>query len=112
MPSIDELIRLIYEDLREKLHENFWMFERVLLTPTNDQATVVHECSLLEIEGEQAVYLSINNALDPRTTTKYPAEFLNSVSASGLPAHSLTIKIGVAIVLLRERYQNYVTALA
>ncbi|KAI8430407.1 hypothetical protein MSG28_000690 [Choristoneura fumiferana] len=34
--------------------------------------------------------------------TTYPMEFLNSLSASGLLAHTITLKVGVPIMLLRN----------
>ena len=79
------------------------MFERALLTPTNYQATAVNERILLEVEGKQAIYLSINTAVNPGTITTYlPEEFLNSVCASGLPAHTLTLKVGLPIEPLKN----------
>ncbi|KAL0882000.1 hypothetical protein ABMA27_001749 [Loxostege sticticalis] len=51
---------------------------------------------------DEVVYYSINTILDQGAATTYPVEFLNSLSASGLPAHTITLKVGVPIMLLRN----------
>ena len=45
-------------------------------------------------------YSSINTVLNEKDAAHYPAEFLNNLSVSGLPAHMLALKVGVLIILM------------
>jgi len=76
--------------------------ERVILTPKNEQATTINECILSETKGNEVVYASINTVVEESDATHYAVEFLNSLSASGLPAHAIKLKVGVPIMLLRN----------
>ncbi|CAG4939145.1 unnamed protein product [Colias eurytheme] len=93
--SLEELIRCVYEDISRIPHQqNSWVCERAILTPKNDQAAAaaINECILSEIEGNEVVYTSINTVVEKDDATLYPVEFLNSLSASGLPAHTIKLK--------------------
>jgi ATP-dependent DNA helicase PIF1 len=45
-------------------------------------------------------YLSVDSTED--ASNSFPEEFLNSLSLSGLPQHSLTLKVGAPVMLLRN----------
>lgn len=101
--SLEELIRSVYGDISRIPHQqNSWVCERAILTPKNDQAAAINECILSEIEGNEVVYTSINTVVEQDDATHYPVKFLNSLSASGLPAHTIKLKVGVPIMLLRN----------
>ncbi|CAG4984962.1 unnamed protein product [Colias eurytheme] len=101
--SLEELIRCVYGDISRIPHQqNSWVCERAILTPKNDQAAAINDCILSEIEGNEVVYTSINTVVEQDDATHYPVEFLNSLSASGLPAHTIKLKVGVPIMLLRN----------
>lgn len=56
--------------------------------------------------GEEKIYLS-SDSLDPADTGAennpvLTPDFLNSIKASGLPAHSLRLKVGCPVMLLRN----------
>ena len=63
---------------------------------------------MIFLQNEERTYLYINTILrddDAVHTTK----FLNSITATGLPAHELKLKVGASVMLLRNRNpQNYV----
>jgi ATP-dependent DNA helicase PIF1 len=50
-------------------------------------------------------YLSVDTALDEGDSPDYhlyPQEYLNTLTLSGMPVHSITLKVGCPIILLRN----------
>ncbi|CAH0407953.1 unnamed protein product [Chilo suppressalis] len=85
------IINVRAQDISRIPHQqNSWLCELAIWTPNNDQTAAINEYILLEIEGNELVYTSIK------------FEFLNFLSASGLPAHTIKLKVGVPIMLLRN----------
>ncbi|XP_076953596.1 uncharacterized protein LOC143627717 [Bidens hawaiensis] len=104
---ISKLIQFVYPDIFNNEDLNYFQ-QRELLAPTNE---VVHEINDRLIEsfpGEPVEYLSsdsvskseyIDGNVDP---TLYSTEILNGLKIAGLPNHSLILKLGVPVMLLRN----------
>uniref|UniRef100_A0A0R0EW12 ATP-dependent DNA helicase n=1 Tax=Glycine max TaxID=3847 RepID=A0A0R0EW12_SOYBN len=89
-------------------HTNPEYFQaRAILASTNETVQQVNDYILSLILGEQMEYLSADY-MDKSETLKsshfrsLTTEFLNSLTTSGLPNHSIKIKIGSPIMLLRN----------
>ena len=54
-----------------------------------------------DFQKKKEVILSIW-ALNKEDTVYYPTEFLNYLSVSGLPAYTLSLKVGVSIILMKH----------
>ncbi|XP_026744780.1 ATP-dependent DNA helicase PIF1-like, partial [Trichoplusia ni] len=101
--SIRDLISKVYGNPTQILTcENYWLCERAILTPRNDQAATINAEILSLVSGDNVEYISINRVMEEGESTSYPVEFLESLSAPGLPAHKIKLKIGVPIMLLRN----------
>lgn len=59
---------------------------------------------LRQLPGNNKIYYSTDRVLadDPAEDDRYPMEFLNSLTPSGMPPHKLQIKVGSIIMLLRN----------
>ncbi|XP_008485961.1 uncharacterized protein LOC103522643 [Diaphorina citri] len=101
--SQEELIARVYEGIHDLPNlQSLWLCDRAILTPTNECASEINTKILALFVSEERTYLSINTALSQDDAVHYPAEFLDSVTASGLPAHAITVKVGAPILLLRN----------
>ncbi len=58
------------------------------------------------LPGELHVIKSYDKLLNDSQQAKYPTEFLNSLSISGLPPHELNLKIGLPVMLIRNINAN------
>ncbi|XP_004301765.1 PREDICTED: ATP-dependent DNA helicase PIF1-like [Fragaria vesca subsp. vesca] len=77
------------------------MVDRALITPLNDDADMLNEKIISMFPGEEISFYSFDSVEDD-IRNLYQPEFLNSITASGLPPHRLTLKTGALIMLLRN----------
>ena len=57
---------------------------------------------LQNFPGQEVTYLSADSATDENQQLTFPPEYLNSIDLGSLPPHSLKLKIGCPIMLLRN----------
>ncbi|XP_022236959.1 uncharacterized protein LOC106477810 [Limulus polyphemus] len=100
--SQEQLIDSVFLGVHELLNlESAWLCDCAILTPTNEQATEINKKVMSLFQSEERTYKSVNTVLNQDHAVHYPAEFLDSVTAPGLPAHELTLKR-----LLYDDYQQ------
>ncbi|RIA05806.1 hypothetical protein BRARA_K00008 [Brassica rapa] len=80
--------------------------ERAILCPTNEDVNTINEYMLDKLDGEEKIYLS-SDSIDPSDVRSVNDEglgpdFLNSIKVSGLPNHSIRLKIGCPVMVLRN----------
>ncbi|KAK9694726.1 PIF1-like helicase [Popillia japonica] len=97
--TLDDLIQNIFGDLRPGQ-----VLNKAILTPLNENCHLINERILNQNENQEIVYHSIDDVIsdDPETRDMYPVEFLNSLTPSGFPQHTLKLKDGCIIMLLRN----------
>ena len=83
--------------------------ERAILTTTNKVTDELNERILNMLPGEPREYLSADSVVDENnddipenTALTFPVEFLNTLNFNGFPPHKLKLKVGAAIILLRN----------
>ncbi|KMT02030.1 hypothetical protein BVRB_9g208540 [Beta vulgaris subsp. vulgaris] len=99
--SIEMLIDQDFSNLSQHVGEGKYMVERAIITPLNEDADKINDKVVEKFLGEGKTYYSIDSVPEDRRNL-YQQEFLNSISASGLPPHALTLKPGVPLMLLRN----------
>lgn len=101
--SIEDLINKIYPEVLHIANKpTSWLKERVILAPRNDRVALINSLILSKFEAESSVYNSIDTMRDPTEAVNYPVEFLNSLEPPGVPPHTLKLKIGSPIILMRN----------
>ncbi|UYV75439.1 hypothetical protein LAZ67_13000277 [Cordylochernes scorpioides] len=101
--DIHTLISSVYPNIGSLLTLPLsWFSERALLAPRNDAVDKINEYILGKFIAPSRTYLSIDTVVDPNDSVHYPIEFLNSINPPGMPVHSLTLKVGAPIILLRN----------
>lgn len=76
----------------------------VILAPTNKDTLSINESIIQNLPGQLITYYSADKIIteDPGDYNNYPIEYLNSQNPSGLPPHTLKLKIGCIVMLLRN----------
>lgn len=101
--SIEDLISKVYPNIVEIENKDYqWMCQRAILAARNSSVNETNDLILSKLPGEKVTYTSIDNVMDQEDAVHYPQEFLNSLNPSGLPPHSLNLKLGAPIILLRN----------
>ena len=103
-----QLVDHIYGDIEQRYQDPAYFAERAILAPWNADVDALNNMVLDKIPvgspSDEHEYLSLDDVVDREDFEEelYPAEFLNSLSFSGLPAHKLRLRVGAIVMLLRN----------
>ncbi|CAF3348294.1 unnamed protein product [Rotaria sp. Silwood2] len=100
--SIETLKTSVFPDIRRCFNDHKWLCERAILAPKNDSVNAINLQIQQQLPGVVISYKSIDTVVDIDQAVQYPTEFLNSLEPSGMPPHSLVLKVGSPIMLLRN----------
>ncbi|KAL8545220.1 hypothetical protein ACS0TY_005419 [Phlomoides rotata] len=97
----------IYPSISDKLCTHNYFKDITILAPTQKEVGCINEIELLMILGDVRECLSFDSLCKAEYRSGGNGElssiyFLNSIKTPGLPNHSLVLKIGVSIMLLRN----------
>ncbi|WOG98339.1 hypothetical protein DCAR_0417680 [Daucus carota subsp. sativus] len=109
--SVENMIEWTYPDLLSNYMSASYISERAILTPTNQVVGHLNSQIVENLPGEQSTYFSVDRAEDFGGTASdlgfaFPPEYLNAFNISGLPAHDLKLKVGAAVMLMRNLNQT------
>ena len=100
------LINAIYPSIQSLEPQPQYYSNRAILAAKNVDVDAINQAAFDVFPGDARIYTSndrIIDADDPEAAAlNYPIEFLNSISASGIPPHSLALKIGMPLVMTRN----------
>ena len=92
----------VYPNIQEKFDRSGWLDGRAILAPTNKQVDQLNDLITDMFPGEPVVLSSSDEVINPNDFQRYNAEYLNTLSTSGLPNHRLFIKPGMPLMLMRN----------
>ncbi|CAL1353065.1 unnamed protein product [Linum trigynum] len=104
---IAEMAADIYFDFSTSFHSPSYLMNRAIVTPTNQNVTLINGHMLTMVPGDPHTYFS-SDRIDSDSTqpdilaSQYPVEFLNTLSSSGVPDHEIKLKVFTPIMLLRN----------
>lgn len=98
----EQLINKIYPNISQNYVNSEWLYERSILATKNEIVNNINETIQDMIPGTLKIYNSIDTMVDENDSVNFPTEFLNSLNVPGMPLHSLKLKIGSPIILLRN----------
>ncbi|GBM29688.1 hypothetical protein AVEN_156875-1 [Araneus ventricosus] len=109
MQSIGRIVKT-QQELKEGAFPNVaqhfidysWMCQRVVLFPRNEDVSFMNKQLLQELPDSVHVYKSIDTKCRINDAFDYPIEFLNTLGPPGVHSHTLELRIGAPIILLRN----------
>jgi ATP-dependent DNA helicase PIF1 len=96
------LITSTYPNISQRYVKKEWLCERAILAPKNDMVDFINYKILKDIPNEEKLYHSIDKTMSEEEALQFPTEFLNSLNPSGMPPHTLALKKGAPVILLRN----------
>ncbi|KAJ6935238.1 DNA helicase [Populus alba x Populus x berolinensis] len=104
---IAAIVSAIYPDIERAHLDPFYFKDRAIVTPKNLTVSEINNFILDIIPGHKYNFLSCDSI---QTTSGdidnidllYPIEFINQLDFNGVPQHSISLKIGTPIMLLRN----------
>ena len=92
----------LYDFVFENNHSNYtdaaWLASRTIIVPTNAAADEIIIIITNTLPGDPKQYRSTDSVTD--SEYEYPIEFINNLNPSGLPTHTVTLKVKSIIILL------------
>ncbi|XP_063949950.1 uncharacterized protein LOC135152782 [Daucus carota subsp. sativus] len=109
--TVENLIKWTYSEFSTNYKSPKYISERAILTPTNN--TVGHHNSVIvdTIPDETFSYFRSDKVEEFRGTASdlnlaFSPEYLHSLNVPGLPLHEMKLKVGVAVMLMRNLNQT------
>lgn len=101
-PTTNDLITHVFPDIVQNINNHSWLHERAILAAKNNDVNAINANILNAIAGDVVQYKSVDTVINQEDVVNYPTEFLNSLDLSGLPPHTLQLKVGAPIIMLRN----------
>ena len=100
--ELNSLANWTFPNLLANYNDREYMSNRAILCPKNDEVDYVNSKILAVLPAEEKIYYSADSVGSDDNPANFPVEFLNSQTCNGMPPHSLRLKVGVPIILLRN----------
>ncbi|KAG2217966.1 hypothetical protein INT45_001400 [Circinella minor] len=100
------LINAIYPTISDPNPKPEHFSSRAILASTNADVDEINKCAFELFPGDTRQYLSTDRIIDADdpdvAAASYPTEYLQSLTAGGIPSHVLNLKVGMPLILLRN----------
>ena len=97
-----ELLTSVFPKIQNNYKTSTWLSERAILAPRNDEVRRINASLLAQIPENSTINQSIDSVLDENFSVIFSLEFIHSLNPSGFSTHTLELKCGVSVMLLRN----------
>ena len=102
--NLSDLVDAVFPSIATRFNDASWVGKRAILSPSNMEVAEVNSAVLQRLPGDEVLLKSIDTTEEGGAD--YPPEFLNTCELSGIPPHSLALKPGCLVILLRNLDQR------
>ena len=100
--AMKEFCQKIFPDLNQNLEHSNFLEGRCILAATNKEVTMLNDVVIDLIPGNGSLLRSADELGHSEDLLRFNIEYLNGLSPTGFPPHSLRLKAGMPIMLLRN----------
>ena len=98
--SLIDLVNTVFPSIETNFNNATWVGRRAIISPSNKEVEEVNLSVIQRLPGQETLLKSLDSTEEGGAD--YPPEFLNTVELSGMPPHSLVLKPGCLVMLLRN----------
>ena len=92
----------IFPNLAENIGDKSWIDGRAILAPTNKEVQMLNDILIEKLPGSSEVIRSADQIENTDGQISFNVEYLNTLTPSGFPPHSLILRPGMPLMLLRN----------
>ena len=100
--SMKQFCRKVFPDLETNVSKPGWLEGRSILTPTNNEVSTINKLMQQYVPGSVTKLCSADTLENPNDAFRFNTEYLNTLQPNGFPEHTLTLKAGLPLMLLRN----------
>jgi len=99
------IVSAVYPSIRDINIDPCYFRERAIVTPRNIIVSEINDCIFNMLPGMKRIYLSTDiickaSSDGDNVDILYPVEFINQLEFNGVPSHTISLRIGIPIMLL------------
>ena len=100
--AMRQFIEMIFPDIRNNIQDRNWLEGRAILYATNSEVRMINEMMSGMLPGDRVTYNSADELQNTEDLLRFNVEFLHTLDPSGFPPHSLSLKPGMPLMLIRN----------
>ena len=100
--AMEQFCNAVFPDLPLNIKDRKWIEGRAILAPVNKEVNMLNELLCSKMPGDADILRSADVLNSSQDGIKFSTEYLNTLMPNGFPPHSLYLKPGMPLMLLRN----------
>ena len=100
--AMHRLIDMVFPNINANISNPEWLKGRAVLAVTNRQVNALNTIAMQKLNSLAVKLESTDKCTDPRHELRFNPEYLHTLTPDGFPPHTLMLKPGVPLILLRN----------
>ena len=92
----------VFPNIKKSIETPGWLEGRTILAPTNREVDAINAVMEDFLPNASTKLLSADTLENPQDSFRFNSEYLNTLKPNGFPHHSLSLKPGMPLMLLRN----------
>ena len=100
--SMKEFCQSVFPDIVDNFEDLTWLEGRAILAPTNKEVETINNMICSWLPGNVEKFRSADTLDHSDDLINFSIEYLNSLTPNGIPGHTLSLKHGMPLMLMRN----------
>ena len=100
--AMERFCEKVFPDLKNNVNDRSFIEGRAILAATNREVKLLNEHLSTKLPGTADVLRSADQLTNPGDMLQFSQEYLNTLDPNGFPPHTLFLKPGMPLMLLRN----------